>query len=139
MTGFINLAFSGAAYYVIENNKTPIIVGGLIGSAIMINFQSLMSAIFWGQLSLCTAVTSTVRGYSCDHKADYRALCLFSVVLLILQFFLTILLINYRGEILKEYTEYSEILGVDDAYKPSNISSSTSNSAPTKPRPTADL
>lgn len=85
LTGLLNLMFALASYYALGKLKTPIIVGAVIGGGIMICFLTFMTAVYWGQLSLCEAVTESIRHYSCDQKIAYRMTCFFSVIMFILQ------------------------------------------------------
>lgn len=109
LTAVLYFAYAGVAYYVINKDKRPVYVGGVIGGGIMIVFLSLMTSIFWGQLSVCEKVDQDIEQYSCDNKVGYRAVCLFAVIMFIIQFSFTVVLINLRGEVLKEASEYEEI------------------------------
>ena len=85
LSGLLNLVFALASYYSLGKLKTPIIIGGVIGSGIMISFLSFMNGVYWGQLSLCEPVTASIRHYSCDQKIAYRATAFFSIVMFLLQ------------------------------------------------------
>lgn len=85
LTGLLNLIFALASYYALGKLKTPIIIGAVIGGGIMICFLTFMTAVYWGQLSLCEEVTASIRHYSCDQKIAYRMTCLFSVIMFLLQ------------------------------------------------------
>ena len=109
LTSFLYFGFSAISYYVINRDKRPVFVGGVIGAGIMMIFLTLMTSIYWGQLSGCEKVDEQIQQYSCENKAGYRAVCLFSVIIFIVQFSFVIFLVNFRGEILKEASEYEEI------------------------------
>jgi hypothetical protein len=85
LTGLLNLIYSLASYYALGKLKTPIIIGAAIGGGMMISFLSFMTAIYWGQLSLCQELDESVRHYSCDQKVAYRATCFFAVIMFLLQ------------------------------------------------------
>ena len=50
LSGLLNLVFALASYYSLGKLKTPIIIGGVIGSGIMISFLSFMNGVYWGHL-----------------------------------------------------------------------------------------
>lgn len=85
LMGLINLIFAVAAYYAVGNLKTPILVGSIIGAGIMISLQSLMTAIYWGQLSSCEETEINIRHYTCNQINAYVATSFFAVVMFLLQ------------------------------------------------------
>jgi hypothetical protein len=85
LTGLIYIAYPSAAFYVLKNMCEPALIGALIGSGIMLSFISLMTAVYWGQLSDCESVSETISHYSCSQTAAYGAVSFFAVVMLLLQ------------------------------------------------------
>ena len=85
LTGILNLVFAVASYYSLGKLRTPIIIGVVMGSGIMISFLSFMTSVYWGQLSMCETTTITIRHYSCTNKFGYRMICFFSAVMFLLQ------------------------------------------------------
>ena len=85
LSGLLNLVFALASYYSLGKLKTPIIIGGVIGGGIMMSFSSFMTGVYWAQLSLCEAVTASIRHYSCDQKVAYRVTSFFSIIMFLLQ------------------------------------------------------
>lgn len=94
LTGLINLAFTVAAYYSLGKLKTPMLIGSVIGAGIMISFQSIMTSIYWGQLSSCEEIKNTIRHYTCNQINAYVATSFFAVVMLFLQVISLIFLIR---------------------------------------------
>mmetsp|Transcript_28505 Transcript_28505/g.39252 ORF Transcript_28505/g.39252 Transcript_28505/m.39252 type:complete len:190 (+) Transcript_28505:2-571(+) len=109
LTGFLNAAFTAGAYYVVENSRAPIAVGFLIGSSAIMTVLNLMTAVFWGQLSKCEAVSWYIAQYSCNHKTAYGAVCTFAVLLFLVQLIFTAALTFWRGEIINETGLYDDI------------------------------
>ena len=85
LTGILNLVFAVASYYSLGKLRTPIIIGVVMGSGIMISFLSFMTSVYWGQLSMCETTTIAIRHYSCTNKFGYRMICLFSTAMFVLQ------------------------------------------------------
>lgn len=146
LTAFINLSYDGFCYYVIKYKKTPQLVGNVIGASVMIILQTLMTTIYWGNLSVCEKTDESISGYSCDQKLTYRALCILAAFLFVFQIVFTLLFVRHQGELLKEYSEYSEILsgtGEDDVknqvYKPQSATAGSASSSSTTPQPSVDL
>jgi len=109
LTALLNIAFIAGSYYVVTNSKTPIAIGFLIGSSAMMTTLNLMTSIYWGQLSKCEAVTTTVAQYSCSNPTAYGAVCTFSVMMFIVQFVFTIAIILWRGELISEVGLYDDL------------------------------
>ncbi|CAB1105026.1 unnamed protein product [Ectocarpus sp. CCAP 1310/34] len=61
----------------------PIVGGGLIGITTMMCFLSLMTAVYWGQMSGCEDDTDDVDGYSCYNSFGMAAVAWFASFLLI--------------------------------------------------------
>lgn len=51
----------------------------------MITFLSLMTAVFWGQLSGCSPGFYDIKRYSCTNRSAYGATCAFATLLFLLQ------------------------------------------------------
>lgn len=77
----------------------------------MMTLLNFMTAIYWGQLSLCESVSTSVSQYSCNNRVAYGAVCFFSVVLFLLQLAFTAGVTLWRGELMNdvEGAGYDEI------------------------------
>ena len=53
-------------------------IGVLMGLSVGLIFLSLMTAIFWGQLSDCKEIAFTVSAYSCSHRNAMKSISVFS-------------------------------------------------------------
>lgn len=102
LTALLNIAFIAGSYYVVRNSKTPIAVGFLIGSSVMMTLLNLMTSVYWGQLSKCQAVTASVAQYSCSQPDAYGAVCAFAVMMFLVNLGFTASLIVWRGELISE-------------------------------------
>ncbi len=72
---------------------------------------SLMTAIFWGQLSNCETIKETIDQYSCTQKAAYGAVCAFASILFILQTLFFGALIGWRSELIDDTASYDNLGG----------------------------
>ena len=72
---------------------------------------NLMTAIYWGQLSECMTLHSSLAGYSCDHPTAYGFVCFFAVMLFLMQGGLTYVMYKSRGEFINESGLYDDISG----------------------------
>lgn len=111
LTGFLNIAFVAGSYYVINNSKSPIAIGFLIGTSGMLTILSFMTAVYWGQLSRCDEYYSAynITQYTCANKAAYGAVCAFSVILFLLQGAFTVVVVIARGDLINETGLYDDI------------------------------
>ena len=102
LTALLNIAFIAGSYYVVNNSKTPIAIGFLIGASVMIMLLNFMTSVYWGQLSKCQVVTSSVAQYSCSNPDAYGAVCAFSVMMFLANVVFTTLIIMWRGELISD-------------------------------------
>jgi hypothetical protein len=136
LTALLNIAFIAGSYYVIKNSKTPIAVGFLIGSAFMITLLNFMTAVYWGQLSKCQVVTSSVAQYSCSNPDAYGAVCAFAVLMFLVNLVFTGLLVMNRGELISESAMYDDLPQSERGASPYEAPSSSKRQAAP---PSADL
>mmetsp|Transcript_27797 Transcript_27797/g.26616 ORF Transcript_27797/g.26616 Transcript_27797/m.26616 type:complete len:211 (+) Transcript_27797:226-858(+) len=120
ITGFANLSFALGAFWVINKQPDAISVGVCIGAGIVISILSLITVAYWGELSSCEIITVAVKKYTCDaaSKSSMRYLCLFSIILFVLQGFFTSYLARYKIHVLAASIQYSELPGVDESDNP---------------------
>jgi len=100
---------TGGALYILRNSKSPIAIGFLIGSMVMMAIINLETAVYWGQISHCKrnrANSHPIDQYSCDDPAGYGAVSAFASLLLICEALFSYWLINTRGEIIDETGAY---------------------------------
>ncbi len=72
---------------------------------------NLMTAIYWGQLSLCESVSSSISHYSCSGRVAYAAVSCFSVFLFLIQLAFTGGVALWRSELINDSAAYDEISG----------------------------
>jgi len=85
ITALANLTFCMGAFYVINRQPDSMSVGACLGSGIVISILSLITAVYWGELSKCEEIEVSIRKYTCDNKAAMRVMCFFAVLLFIFQ------------------------------------------------------
>lgn len=109
LTTLLNISFVFESYYIIHNSKTPIAIGFLIGSSIMISFLSLITFIFWIQLSKCQSVYEPIPQYSCGNTSAYMAIAVFIFILFVIQSIFTSLVIFWKSNLISEIGLYDEV------------------------------
>ena len=132
LTAFIYIGFVAGMYYSLQMqpSRSSRTVGFLMGCSGMITILSLMTAIFWGQLSNCELLREgdEVGQYSCSNTTAYGAVCFFSSVMFVVQVATTYGLVIWRDELsaLEEPLRYnklptaqSEGLPYDESVRPS--------------------
>jgi len=134
LTALLNIAFIAGSYYVVNNSKTPIAIGFLIGASVMITLLNFMMSVYWGQLSKCQVLSSSVAQYSCSNPDAYGAVCAFSVMMFLVNVAFTSLMIMWRGELISDvgaYDAYDNLPtgsshggGVASPYEPSKAAQS---------------
>ena len=103
LTALINSAFAAGAYHVLQNTVvTPAAVGFLIGCSCMETALSLMTAVYWGQLSKCEITKLSISQYSCDNKVAYGAVSAFATLLFLIQTIFTGSLIGWNEDIIDD-------------------------------------
>jgi len=130
MSGFIFLAYPIWAYVATHSYKTHVAVGAALGSGTLCVFVSLMTIVFWGQLSVCEKISYTIRKYSCSNKIAYRAVCMLAILIFIAQLLFVLFLAHFRSVVLKEMLEYEQLSNddttpIDPYYEKQNSSSSS--------------
>lgn len=86
----------------------------------MMTALNFMTAIFWGQLSKCEVVSTSIAHYTCIHRTAYGAVATFSVLLFLVQLAFTTGVVIWRGEIINETGLYDDISSASP-----NLASST--------------
>jgi hypothetical protein len=84
-------------------------IGFLIGSGAMMTLLNFMTAIYWGQLSWCETIPTSVSHYSCSSRFAYSAVSFFSVVIFFLQGAFTAAVGMWRTELMNDSAGYDEI------------------------------
>lgn len=115
-TALLNIVFSGEAFYIVSNSKTPLAIGFLMGTSIMITLINFMAAIFWGQLSKCQWLNIPIAQYSCSHPAAYTAVCVFAIFLFLVHGAFTVALFMWKGELINETYAYGEVPNAHPVY-----------------------
>lgn len=85
VTGLLNILFAAGSFWIINKQPDSLSVGACLGSGVVISILSLTTAVYWGELSRCEILSVAVRKYTCDSKDAMRVLCVFSVLLFLLQ------------------------------------------------------
>ena len=111
------VAFVAGSFYVLTRFGTPLSIGFLIGVATCMCLTSLQTAVYWGQLSGCSAKHSgELRQCTCNHVAAMRAVCAFASLSFIVEIMLTAVLVSWKDELMDDdvssHTAYSDIGGV---------------------------
>eukprot|EP00904_Undaria_pinnatifida_P008411 jgi/Undpi1/46/HiC_scaffold_1.g00046.m1 len=78
----------------------PMVGGVLIGVTTMMCFLSLMTAIYWGEMSGCDSDTDDVTGYSCYSASGMAAVSWFASFLLIAQACMLAALVLWKEDLL---------------------------------------
>ena len=87
VTGLLNVTFAVGSFWIINKQPDSLSVGACLGSGVVVSLLSLITAVYWGELSRCEVLSVSVRKYTCDSKDAMRVLCIFSIILFILQVF----------------------------------------------------
>ncbi len=88
----------------------------MCGCSAVIAFLSLLTAVYWGQLSKCETVSSSVAQYSCSQRIAYAFVCVFASILFVMQTVWTVCLVKWRGELINEIGLYDDIGGTSNAF-----------------------
>ena len=75
----------------------------------MMTVLSLMTAIYWGQLSKCKYFKSEYSKYSCSQPDAYGAVCAFAVFLFIIQLAISLGVTVWRGDLISESAAYDQV------------------------------
>jgi hypothetical protein len=84
-TAVAYILFALGAVFVVNKQQDAVSVGVCIGSGAVIALLSLVTAVYWGELTKCTVTTETINEYSCENKPAMRAICAFAAILFVLQ------------------------------------------------------
>lgn len=71
----------------------------------MMTIISLMTAVFWGQLSNCEPVTEDIEQYSCSQRTAYGIVSALAAILFVVQIVFLGALVIWKGEVVAEYDE----------------------------------
>ena len=85
VTGLANITYCFGAFYVINKQPDPISVGACLGSGVVISILSIVTCVYWGELSKCEIVSTNIRKYTCQNKSAMRFMSIISFMLFILQ------------------------------------------------------
>ncbi len=110
------VAFVAGSFYVLTRFGTPLSIGFLIGVATCMCLTSLQTAVYWGQLSGCSAKHSgELSQCTCNHVAAMRAVSAFASLSFIVELVLTAGLVSWKDELMDDdvssHTAYSDIGG----------------------------
>jgi hypothetical protein len=75
----------------------------------MITIISLMTAVFWGQLSNCEPVAEDIEQYSCSQRTAYGLISALAAALFVVQIIFLGALVIWKGEIVDEVGMYDEL------------------------------
>jgi hypothetical protein len=75
----------------------------------MITIISLMTAVFWGQLSNCEPVTEDIEQYSCSQRTAYGVVSALAAMLFVVQILFLGALVIWKGEVVEEVDMYDEL------------------------------
>ena len=111
ITSLIFIGFSMVSMFVINKKQDPIFVGLVLGAGIILTFFSLLTAIFWGELSQCEVVSRRISKYSCreELKAGMKSVSIFATFMFLLQMSFTAMLFHWRANVLAEKNLYAEV------------------------------
>lgn len=102
--GLTQAAVIGLSYYGLYKEVTRTLYGIVLGSAVLLIFMSLQSAIFWGQYSSCHYEVFNVKegflGIQCENQAAMKSICAFSVFMFLTYIVLVGVLIRFKNDIL---------------------------------------
>jgi hypothetical protein len=77
---------------------------------------SLMTAIYWGQLSHCQYIWFKMAQYTCNNPNAYASMSAFSSMMFVLQLFVAYGVFSWRTELIDETGRYDEISDASNAY-----------------------
>ena len=111
ITALLYVGFALCGFVVVNKKQDAIFIGLVLGMGIILTFFSVLTAIFWGELSQCEVVSRKISKYSCreELKAAMRSVSLFATFMFLLQMSFTTLLFYWRTNLLSEQHQYSEL------------------------------
>jgi len=109
VTALTYIGFSCGGIWVINSKQDAVSVGLIIGFGAALTLMSLVTAVFWGELSRCEEIALEISKYTCDHKAAMITACIFATFMFLLQGAFTLKLHLYKTYILAESLQYAEV------------------------------
>jgi len=111
ITSLIFVGYSMVSMWVINKKQDPILVGLILGAGLILTFFSLLTAIFWGELSQCEVVSRHISKYSCraELKAAMKSTSIFATFMFLLQMSFTAMLFFWRTNVIASQHLYSEV------------------------------
>jgi len=111
ITSLIYVGFSMASMWVVNKKPDPILVGLILGAGIILTFFSLLTAVFWGELSQCEVVSRKISKYSCreELKAAMKSVSIFATFMFLLQMSFTAMLFFWRTNVIASQHQYAEV------------------------------
>jgi uncharacterized membrane-anchored protein YitT (DUF2179 family) len=117
LTALLNIVFIIGSYFVIRNHRTQfsvrneflsaphlrVQVGVLVGVSMMMTIISLMTAVFWGQLSNCDPVPEEIEQYSCSQPTAYGVVSALAAMLFVVQIIFSGALIVWKSEVVDDH------------------------------------
>lgn len=87
LTALAFIALPIFIYMTVHVWRSGLTVGITLGSGVVSTFISLMTAVFWAELSVCSKVPEgmIVPHYTCGNRVTYRLICLLSAAQFIIQ------------------------------------------------------
>jgi hypothetical protein len=105
--------------------------GVVIGLTVCIAFLSLITAVYWGQMSHCETGHNDVAGYSCYGKSGMRSVAAFCSLLFIAQVAFVVALVAWKDELfVDEFGLAYDGLGAADVGRTSAISYNSKSDMP---------
>jgi hypothetical protein len=101
LTALINSIFVAGGYRVIQGSRSAVSIGVITGCSLVITVLSLMTAIYWGQLSKCEITTASISQYTCENKVTYAAVSVFATLLFLTQVIFTGSLVGWMDDIIE--------------------------------------
>eukprot|EP00612_Vaucheria_litorea_P001021 CAMPEP_0171452364 /NCGR_PEP_ID=MMETSP0945-20130129/502_1 /TAXON_ID=109269 /ORGANISM="Vaucheria litorea, Strain CCMP2940" /LENGTH=138 /DNA_ID=CAMNT_0011977017 /DNA_START=271 /DNA_END=687 /DNA_ORIENTATION=+ len=84
--------------------------GSAIGSTAVLSMLSLMTAIYWGELSHCQSGYNDVTGYSCYSPSAMRSVSAFASLLFITEVFFAAAIVIWKDELFNESLDSYDVL-----------------------------
>ena len=120
ITSLIYVSYSMVSMWLVNKKQDPILVGLVLGAGLILTFFSLLTAIFWGELSQCEVVSRNISKYSCrqELKAAMKSVSVFATFMFLLQMSFTAMLFHWRGNVISSHL-YSEVpFGAQESDEP---------------------
>ena len=102
LTALINSGFAAAGLHVLQKGRSQLSIGILMGCSMMITILSLMTAIYWGQLSKCEMTNYSISQYTCTNKLAYGAISALATLIFVIQIVFTGFLFSWGSEFIDQ-------------------------------------